>query len=152
MFFLTNLIDSNVFWIVLWVGIFLFALVIEFCTEQLVSIWFSGAALISLILSIFNVYWWLQIIIFILCSIILVAVSRTFVSKVLQKDIKTNSDSLINNEILVLKPTKKHLVGEGKIRDITWSIITDDEEIINEGDYAIITSIEGNKLHVKRKE
>ena len=110
------------------------------------------AASMAAILSIFNVYWWLQIIIFIVCSIILVAVSRTFVSKVLQKDIKTNSDSLINNEILVLKPTKKHLVGEGKIRDITWSIITDDEEIINEGDYAIITSIEGNKLHVKRKE
>ena len=35
---------------------------------------------------------------------------------------------------------------------ITYQEAWEDEEIINEGDYAIITSIEGNKLHVKRKE
>jgi membrane protein implicated in regulation of membrane protease activity len=150
MLFLADILNLELFWIVLWVGILIFALVIELATEQLVSIWFSGASLISFILALCNVKWWIQIIVFIICSGLLVAFSRTFINKVLQKDIPTNSDSLIGQEILVISPITKNQLGEGKVRDITWSLISEDEIDINE--YVIITSIEGNKLRVKRKE
>lgn len=151
MLILTNTFDWNYFWIGLWIFIFVFALIIEFATPQLVSIWFSGASLISFILALFKVPWWIQLIVFIVTSIVLVAFSRKFVTKILQKDIPTNSDALIGQEILVVTPVSKHQLGSGKIRDITWSLFTNDETI-EEGEYAIITSIEGNKLHVKRKE
>lgn len=151
MLILTNILDWNYFWIGLWIFIFVFALVIEFATPQLVSVWFSGGALISFILSLFKVYWWIQLIVFIVSSTVLVACSRKFVTKILQKDIPTNSDALIGKEILVVTPVSKHQLGSGKIRDITWSLYTT-EETIEVGEYAIITSIEGNKLHVKRKE
>ena len=151
MLILTNILDWNYFWIGLWIFIFVFALIIEFATPQLVSIWFSGASLISFILALFKVAWWIQLIAFISISIILVAFSRKFVTKILQKDIPTNSDALIGQEILVVTPVSKHKIGSGKIRDITWSLYTT-EETIEVGEYAIITSIEGNKLHVKRKE
>lgn len=151
MLILTNAFDWNYFWIGLWIFIFVFALIIEFATPQLVSIWFSGASLIAFILALCKVYWWIQLIVFIVTSIILVAGSRKFVTKILQKDIPTNSDALIGQEILVVTPVSKHQIGSGKIRDITWSLYTT-EETIKEGEYAVITSINGNKLHVKRKE
>ena len=93
MLILTNILDWNYFWIGLWIFIFVFALVIEFATPQLVSVWFSGGALISFILSLFKVYWWIQLIVFIVSSTVLVACSRKFVTKILQKDIPTNSDA-----------------------------------------------------------
>lgn len=144
-------IDWNVFWIALWIIIFIAALIIEFSTEQLVSIWFAGASLISFILALCSVKWWIQIIVFIVISIILIAGSRKFIKKVLQNDIPTNSDSLIGQEILVIKSVSKHDLGAGKVRDITWSLTTNEEEVINEGEYAIVTDIRGNKLHVKKK-
>ncbi len=151
MLILTNTFDWNYFWIGLWIFIFIFALIIEFATPQLISIWFSGGSLIAFILALFKLPWWIQLIAFLLISIILVAFSRKFVTKILQKNIPTNSDALIGQEILVVTPVSKFQIGSGKIRDITWSLCTTDEEI-KEGDYAIIISIEGNKLHVKRKE
>ena len=151
MLILSNNQNSNIFWISLWIGIFIFALIIELCTEQIVSIWFSGAALICFILALCKIYWWIQIIVFVVCSIALLLCSRPFIRKVLQKDIPTNIDSLIGTSIQVISKVTPTTTGEGKIRDITWSLITNDV-VINEGEFATIIAIEGNKLRVKRKE
>ncbi|MDD7382645.1 MAG: hypothetical protein PUG37_07730 [Bacillales bacterium] len=43
-------------------------------------------------------------------------------------------------------------MGEGKIRDVVWSIIVDDDIIIKEGEFALVKDIRGNKLVVSRKE
>ena len=151
MLILSNLQESNLMWMGLWLGIFILALIIELCTEQIVSIWFSGSALISFILSLCKVYWWIQIIVFVVCSIVLLIFSRPFIRKVLQRDIPTNIDSLIGTSIKVISEVTPTSLGEGKIRDVTWSLISNNETI-KEGEYATIIAIEGNKLHVKRKD
>lgn len=152
MLIFANSLNFGIFWICLWIFIFIAALVVEFLTEQLVSIWFSGASLISFILALCKIDGWIQIVVFIISAIILVAFSRKFVNKVLQKDIPTNSDSLIGQEILVTKSVSKTQKGEGKIRDIVWSLVSDQDNIIKNGEYAIIKEIKGNKLIVERKE
>ena len=44
---LTNLLESSIFWLIIWLVVFVLAIVIELATEQLVSVWFSGGAIIS---------------------------------------------------------------------------------------------------------
>ena len=62
----------------------------------------------------------------------------------------TNADSLIGNEIKVLKGVSPDQNGEGKVRDIIWTIKSND--IIKEGEFAIIKEIKGNSLIVVKKE
>ena len=75
--------------------------------------------------------------------------------KLIKKKIKThknatNADSLIGNEIKVLKEVGPNQNGEGKIRDIIWTIKSDD--IIKEDEVAIVKEIKGNSLIVIKKE
>ena len=49
-----------------WIAILVTAVVVEAATSDFVAIWFFPAALISLILSLFDVPVWLQILVFII--------------------------------------------------------------------------------------
>lgn len=151
---LATFIESNVTWIIIWVAVFVFALVVEFTTDQLISIWFCGSAVIALILAIFNVVWWAQLIVFAIVSGILLYLSRFIVKRKLKdKDVPTNSDSLIGQEIYVTKEVTPLENGEGKVRDVTWTCkLAENEEVITKGEYAIIEKIEGNHLIIKKKQ
>ena len=117
-----------------------------------VSIWFSGGSLIALILAICNVPWYIQLLVFSLVSLICVAIVQVilFKKRKKSKNLKTNVDSLIGEKILVIKDVSPEILGEGKYRDIIWSLKSDTE--IGKDEYAEIVSIEGNKLVVKKIE
>lgn len=146
-----NIMTNEVTWIIIWIVLFILALLIELSTEQLVSIWFCGSAIICLILAICTVPWWIQLICFVVVSSILLVVSRFLIKKDQLKSVPTNADSLINQEIKVLKKASSTSYGEGKVRDVVWSIKTSSGEI-EEGETGIIKMIEGNHLIIERKE
>ena len=148
-----ELFNSQVFGIVFWVAVLLVALFVELSTTQLVSIWFSGGALVSTILAIFKVDFIWQVVAFIGATTILLILSKfVFKKKIEVKDTKTNSDSLIGLELLVIKRVTDKTVGEGRIRDVVWSVTTTDSTPIESGEYAVIKEINGNKLVVTRKD
>ena len=122
-------------------------------TSQLVSVWFCGGALVSLVLAIIGIPVLYQILVWVLVSAILLILSKfVFKKKLDVADTKTNADSMIGEKILITKDVSKETVGEGKIRDVVWSIIVEDDIIIKEGEFAIVKDIRGNKLVVSRKE
>lgn len=148
---LLSLIDNQLTWIIIWIAVFILALIIELTTEQLVSIWFCGSAVVCLILAICSVPWWVHLIVFVVASSILLVVSRFLIKKDQQKSVPTNTDSLIGQEIKIIKEVTNSEYGEGKVRDVVWSILSKDGDI-KEGEIAIIENIEGNHLIVRRKE
>ena len=138
MFLLDSVTDQSIMLMVIWILIFLIALAIEIATQELVSIWFSLGAIVPLILAAFNISYIWQILVYAIVSAILFILSE----KMIKKKIKphknaTNADSLIGNEIRVLK-------------DVIWTIKSND--IIKEGEFAIIKEIKGNSLIVVKKE
>lgn len=150
---LVSIFNNQIFCIVLWIAIFLIALCIELSTSQLVSVWFCGGALVSLVLAIIGIPVLYQILVWVLVSAILLILSKfVFKKKLDVADTKTNADSMIGEKILITKDVSKETVGEGKIRDVVWSIIVEDDIIIKEGEFAIVKDIRGNKLVVSRKE
>lgn len=148
--FLVENANTNIVPMIIWIGIFIIALIIEIATQELVSLWFSFGAIPPLIMAAFNVDVSYQIVVYAVVSAILFVLSEFLIKKHFKpRDSATNADSLIGKEILILKSVKPMHNGEGKVRDVIWTIKSNDE--INEGQYAIIKEIKGNTLIVAEK-
>ena len=68
------------------------------------------------------------------------------------KNKRTNYDSLIGKEILITEKVSIKKPGAGKVRDVEWTVSTEDAVGFDVGEYAVVESISGNRLIVKRKE
>ena len=151
MFLLDSVTDQSIMLMVIWILIFLIALAIEIATQELVSIWFALAALPALIFAACGIEFYWQIVVFAGVSLVTFILSQIFLKdKIKVRSSATNADSLIGSEILVSKAVSPNEPGEGKVRDVTWTIISDEE--ISKGEFALIKEIRGNKLVVKKKE
>ena len=70
----------------------------------------------------------------------------------MNKNISTNSDSLIGKDILILESADEFNKGSGVINDVVWTIVCQAGVCVEKGTYAVILGIDGNKLVVKNKE
>ena len=152
--FLADLFSSSTVWIISWVVVFIAALVIEIALPGLVSIWFAGGALVSLFVAIFGGNPIAQIIVFVSVSALLLILTKFVFKKTFlkSKPTATNTDALIGQEIRVIKGFGRTTHGEGKIRDLVWTLVTLEDVQYTEGEFAIIKEIQGNHIIVAKKE
>ena len=139
-------------WIV-WLGVFALAIIVEFSTTELVSIFFAFGALIALIISFIpNVEWWVQLIIFVVISGISLIGLRPLMHKVLNKEKRnTNVDELIGRVVTVIDVNGDNY-PEAKVNGLIWRLSSiKEEEVLNVGDKATILKIEGNRLVVRKE-
>ena len=148
---LAVLANINVAYVIIWVVVFIAAIVIEFSTMELVSIWFAISAIPSLIMAAFGVNIWYQVLAFAVMSAIAFVITKLFIKKKIKVNPSaTNADSLIGNDILIISDVTPTQNGEGKVRDIVWTVTSKD--FIAKGEFAIVKEIKGNKLIVIKKE
>ncbi|HHU28618.1 TPA: NfeD family protein [bacterium] len=148
---LLALLQSSDYAVWVWLILILATLGLEIMTVDLISIWFSLGALVALILSVLKVPLPFQIAAFIIVSIGLLATVGKWSRKMLKnKTISTNVDSLIGQEIVIIKGADHLTRGEGKVRDVVWTVVCEKGNKVEPGDIAIIERIDGNKLYVKK--
>lgn len=136
----------------IWVIIIVGMIVLEFQTADLVSVWFVVGALLAGISVLFNAPIWLQIILFVVVSVVCILATRPLAKKINSKDnIATNIDSLINKVAVVTKEIKNGEKGEVKVDFKLWPAISNNLDF-NVGDKVIIQSVIGNKLQVTKIE
>lgn len=146
-----SIFSNQIFMVSVWAAIFVIAVIVEVSTTDLVSIWFAGGALISMITAIIKIPFGYQVIVWIISSAIFLAIFKPlFGRKLALKHQRTNMDQLIGQDICLLKASNPHQLGEAKVRDVVWSVTSDEE--IEAGEYAVIKEIQGNKLKVEKKE
>ena len=141
---------STAFWI--WLSIIIITIVLEIITTDIVSIWFTFGAVIPLFLSAFDVLnplW--QTVIFVVVSAVLISALRKVTIKFFFKNntSKTNLDTLIGEKHRLIEGTTFEKLGKLEIKDITWSVMGDNQQSIKKGQIVEIVRIEGNKLIVK---
>lgn len=74
------------------------------------------------------------------------------VKKLKNSDVKTNSDSLIGQEVIVTKEIIPFSKGEAKTKNgIIWSCVAKSENVISVDSICVITEINGNTLTIKEK-
>jgi len=134
----------------IWLGLAVIFAIIEGLTFGLVTIWFFLAALIMVFLSFLPIPFAIQIMIFLVISAVLLFFTRPLaIKKFKTGKEKTNVDSLVGKNALVIKQITEFERGEVKINGQIWSAKTEDGVTVNEGAKCEIVRIEGVQVIVK---
>ena len=142
---------GTIFWLIL----FVILLIIEIFTMGLTTIWFAGGAIIAFVLAFIGFELPVQIIVFLLVSILLLVLTRPLAIKFFNKERqRTNVESLIGQKAIVLeKIDTLRGVGRVEVNGMEWSAKTDEPEMLIEaGEIVIIEGIQGVKLIVRKEE
>lgn len=136
----------------IWAVAFVLTLLIEIFTVELVSLWFSVGALVAFILALCGVNTTIQIVVFIVVSIVLTISLRWVFMKLLKNTKgKTNLDTVIGSVHTLIKPITDEEAGEIKVNGVIWSAISNGESI-EQGKKVSILAVSGNRFIVKEVE
>ena len=138
-----------------WLAIFVVLLIIEIVTMGLTTIWFAGGALIAFCVGLMGFGTTVQIVVFLAVSIVLLVMTRPIAVKYFnQERQKTNAESLIGQQALVLEDIDTmQAVGRVEIRGQEWSAKTDEPDgKIAKNTVVVVDGIQGVKLIVRARE
>ena len=153
MFSILTLNTFDIAMVVVWSLIAIAALVIEFETANLVSIWFVAGGITGIVCALFKVDIWLQIVVFVLVSGVFIIGTRPFVKKISDNQtILTNADRLVGKVAVVTKDIANGEKGEIRVEFQNWVAVAIDNQTFNVGDKVVITEIVGNKMVVTKVE
>lgn len=135
----------------IWLAAAIIFIIIEALTVGLTTIWFAAGALIALILALFKVGVGVQVAVFLILSLVLLATTRKiFVNKLKTGSEKTNVDALVGEEAVVLEDITPFNTGLVKVKGQNWTAIAADKDAtILKGSTVKIKAIEGVKLIVE---
>lgn len=104
----------------IWLGITIVSAIVELITIDLVSIWFTLGGIGALIAYALGLNQTIQIIIFVILSVICIGVSRPLAKRYLKtQTVSTNYDRVIGQHGLVLKELMP--IQEEKLKYFLWN-------------------------------
>ena len=135
----------------MWLIAFVLFAAVEFATSMaLISIWFAAGSLVALVLSAFDVPLWIQLLVFILVSAILLICTRSIAKKHAKNNIDTNIKIIIGKTAKVIEDIdNSKATGRVRLNGVDWTAISDTGELIEKDSHVTVTKIEGSKLYVK---
>ena len=140
---------------VYWLIALVVFLVIEAATLGLATIWFAGGARVALIAAMCGAGIVIQIVLFLVVSLVLLFFTRPLAVRFLNKDtLKTNVDRVVGMEGVVTEEIS-NLAGTGKVSlgGNMWTARTENEGGTIPVDAVVtVLRVEGVKLIVKVKE
>lgn len=146
-FYLEYMQYAQYFWLILMI-IFV---VIEAVTVSLATIWFAIGALVALVGAWLGLDFIVQIMLFIVSSMLLLVFTRPIAQKyITPKQIKTNAQSVIGKQGMVTKDITEHVYGQVKVGGQMWTAKGETETSIIVGEEIVVTGIEGVKVVVKK--
>ena len=115
---------------VIWLSLFVLFLVIEIITMGLTTIWFAGGALVAFLVAVLGLGLGVQIIIFAIVSLALLAVTRPLAMKYFnQERQKTGAELLIGQKALVIEEIDTlSSKGRVEVHGQEWAAKTDAPE------------------------
>ncbi|MBR0188835.1 MAG: NfeD family protein [Clostridia bacterium] len=140
-------------WLYIWLAVTAAALIVEFMTAELVSVWFVGGGLVAMLLAGLGLDWYVHVPAFIVVSFLLMRCFRRLVIKKINKgEVKTNAETVIGKEYELLTAIGFNQAGSIRINGVVWTAVAEDDNAeIPAGTKVVIEKIEGNKYIVKEK-
>lgn len=139
----------------IWLGVIVLSAIGEVASMGLTSIWFTIGGIVALILSLFpGVPLWIEIVVFVILSLVLLLSLRGLTKKFLLANAKakTNTDLLVGTCTRVLTQADFDNLGSVEINGVVWSIKSQDCQVLPKDSVVEIVEVQGNKLIVKKKE
>ncbi len=137
-----------IFWAIL---LMLFS-VVEIITPQMTTIWLAIGSAAAIGVSFALPDWiWLQVLVFVVVSVVLLALTRKISKRILKYNVvPTNADRCIGQQAVVTEGIN-NLLGKGQvnIKGAIWTARAEKDEEIPEGTLVSVVRIEGVKVIVK---
>lgn len=130
-------------------------IVVEIVTLGLTTIWFAGAAFVAAIAALAGANIVIQVVLFVVVSLVLLLVTRPIAMKHLDnKTEKTNAEALVGQIALVTAEINNLLEsGQAKINGMEWTARSKENNIIiPAGESVKIVEISGVKLIVEKED
>lgn len=149
---LFSLSTENIMAIV-WAVFVVVTAIIELNTNDLVTIWFTVGGVCALVAALFKLNITIQVVIFVLVSVVAILLTRPIAIRMQQKEIiRTNSDKIIGKIATVTIKIETNEIGEVKVESRLWRAINNDGSSFDVGEKVIINAISGTKLIVSKIE
>ena len=134
-----------------WGLLFFILLFIEVITINLVSIWFAIGAVFAMVVSLFTDNLIIQLVTFIVISIISLILTKPIVKKFNNtKKTPTNLDRVIGKVGEVTKKITAHNYGEVKVFGTVWTAVSN--KTIEVGEKVLVNKMDGVKLVVSKNK
>lgn len=137
---------------VVWLVVLIVTIAIEVGTLGLTSIWFAGGALAALIVAVFSLPVWLQILIFFVVSLLLLVFTRPIAVKYFNKDrVRTNVESMVGRQAIVISEIDNlQGIGQVTVSGQEWSARSEDDKVnMAVGTVVVVVAVSGVKLIVR---
>lgn len=138
-----------------WLIVLIICIGIEIPTMGLTTIWFAGGALVAIFAAIVGAPIWLQAVIFIVVSLLLLFFTRPVAVKYFNKDrVKTNVESMVGRQAIVISEIDNlQSIGQVTVSGQEWSARSADERVsIAAGAVVTVVAINGVKLIVREQQ
>ena len=139
---------------IFWLVVMILFLILEMVTISLVSIWFVGGSLAAFLVSFAVNSPWIEAIVFLAVSLLLLLLLRPMATKlgVKQKDqIRSGAQALVGKRAIVTeKIDNLHATGAVQVNGQFWSAKSPDDDITVAKDSVVkITEVDGVRLVVE---
>lgn len=138
--------------IIFWIALIVICLIVEIITVGLTSIWFAGGGLLALIACAFGAPVWLQIVLFLALSLVLLYFTRPWALKYFNPHrVKTNYEEAVGKTVRITERVD-NIAGTGTavLNGQEWTARTERDDITIEADtIAEVVEVQGVKLIVK---
>lgn len=138
-----------------WLILLIICIGIEVATLGLTTIWFAGGALAAIFVAVVGGPIWLQAVIFIVVSLLLLFFTRPIAVKYFNKDrVKTNVESMVGRQAIVISEIDNlQGIGQVTVSGQEWSARSADERVnIAVGAVVTVVAINGVKLIVREQK
>ena len=138
------------FFTILWLALMVVFLVTEAATVTMVSLWFAAGSLAALAASLLHAPVWLQVVLFLVVSALLLAALRPMARKHFTPKLsKTNLDAVIGSEgYVTVDIDNLAATGTVKLGAMEWTARSVDGSSIKAGTRVKVEKIEGVKVFV----
>lgn len=139
------------FAIIFWSVLLVAAVIAEFGTQQLVSIWFAAGSLVALITAALGFSEIVQLLVFAIVSLVLLIFTRPILRKFLRFEIRdTNVKSdLGKNAVVIQEIDPQKGTGRARLGDTEWRAVSSDSCVIQAGSIVKVLDIDGTRLIVE---
>lgn len=137
---------------IIWLVILIVSIAVEVITLGLTSIWFAGGALIAVVFAALSLPIWLQILVFLVISLLLMVFTRPIAVKYFNRDrVRTNVESMVGRQAIVISEIDNlQGIGQVTVGGQEWSARSEvDSQRMGVGTVVQVVAVSGVKLIVR---
>lgn len=136
---------------IIWLVILIVSIAVEVATLGITSIWFAGGALVAVVFAALSLPIWLQILVFLVISLLLMVFTRPIAVKYFNRDrVRTNVESMVGRQAIVISEIDNlQGIGQVTVGGQEWSARSEvDNQCMGVGTVVQVVGVSGVKLIV----